>query len=189
MAYEETLLEVKTIKERNVFLNLSDADCDRLFNQCGEYGLTINELIESFIGDLVDGTYTSGSDERRYAQEWFERCFAFDFQKTLLSHLIAIGVEPETYISRLEWIEEAEREKRALALREDRSEETDEEIADWDENIGIWEEEIAELLEGWTPEEKPDMETERERIQNWITEKEKFKRPVKVARKKTCKCK
>lgn len=40
----------------------------------GEYGLTIGELIENFVGDLVDGTYSNGS-ERMYAQQWFERCW------------------------------------------------------------------------------------------------------------------
>ncbi len=44
-------------KKKDKLLELSDADCDRLARKCGEYGLTIGELIENFVGDLVDGTY------------------------------------------------------------------------------------------------------------------------------------
>ena len=36
---------------------------------------TIGELIENFAGDLVGGTYSNGSDERDYADQWFERCW------------------------------------------------------------------------------------------------------------------
>ena len=28
---------------------------------------------ENFVGDLVGGTYSNGSDERDYADQWFER--------------------------------------------------------------------------------------------------------------------
>ena len=45
-------------------MKLSDADCDRLAGKCGEHGLTIGELIENFVGDLVGGTYSNGSDDR-----------------------------------------------------------------------------------------------------------------------------
>ena len=44
-------------------MKLSDADCDRLARKRGEHGLTI--------GDLVGGTYSNGSDERDYADQWF----------------------------------------------------------------------------------------------------------------------
>lgn len=44
--------------ERKITVKLSDADCDRLARKCGKYGLTIGELIENFVGDLVGGTYS-----------------------------------------------------------------------------------------------------------------------------------
>jgi len=72
---EEQKKEIETIKERKITLKLSDADCDRLARKCGEHGLTIGELIENFVGDLVGGTYSNGSDERDYADQWFERCW------------------------------------------------------------------------------------------------------------------
>ena len=61
---EEQQKEIETIRERKITVKLSDADCDRLARKCGEHGLTIGELIENFVGDLVGGTYSNGSDER-----------------------------------------------------------------------------------------------------------------------------
>ena len=44
MSYgEEQRKEIETIKKRQIKLELSDADCDRLARKCGEYGLTIGE--------------------------------------------------------------------------------------------------------------------------------------------------
>lgn len=63
---EEQKKEIETIRERKITVKLSDADCDRLARKCGEHGLTIGELIENFVGDLVGGTYSNGSDERDY---------------------------------------------------------------------------------------------------------------------------
>lgn len=67
--------EIETIKLRNYNLNLSDADVERLAKKALSYGVTVAELLENFIGDLVDGTYSNGSDERMYASEWAERCW------------------------------------------------------------------------------------------------------------------
>ena len=76
-------------RERKITVKLSDADCDRLARKCGEHGLTIGELIENFVGDLVGGTYSNGSDERDYADQWFERCWFGMFpEPTLLNHLL-----------------------------------------------------------------------------------------------------
>lgn len=85
---EEQKKEIETIRERKITVKLSDADCDRLARKCGEHGLTIGELIENFVGDLVGGTYSNGSDERDYADQWFERCWFGMFpEPTLLNHL------------------------------------------------------------------------------------------------------
>ena len=96
---EEQQKEIETIRERKITVKLSDADCDRLARKCGKHGLTIGELIENFVGDLVGGTYSNGSDERDYADQWFERCwfgmfpepiFLFRQQADLISNLISI---------------------------------------------------------------------------------------------------
>ena len=77
--------EIATNKEWTITLNLSDADCDRLLKKAGSNGLTAAELLQNFIGDLVDGIYANGSDERMYPQDWFNHCdFGMFPEKTLL---------------------------------------------------------------------------------------------------------
>ena len=56
MLYEDRKKEIETIKERTLVLKLSDADCDRILQKAASHGMTVSELLESFIGDLVDGT-------------------------------------------------------------------------------------------------------------------------------------
>lgn len=72
---EQQEAEIKSIKARDFQLKLSDADVERLFLKAGEAGLSVSELLENFIGDLVCGTYSNGSDERDYASQWFDRCW------------------------------------------------------------------------------------------------------------------
>lgn len=80
--------EIETIKPRTYSLNLSDADVKRIAKTAGAYGLTVSELLENFIGDLVSGTYSNGSDERMYAEQWAERCwFSLDPEKNLVQYL------------------------------------------------------------------------------------------------------
>lgn len=67
--------EIETIRSRTIEVKLSDADVKRISEKAAAHGLTVGELIENFIGDLVCGTYSNGSDERMYAEQWFERCW------------------------------------------------------------------------------------------------------------------
>ncbi len=83
--WEHQKEEISTIRERTLLLNLSDADCNRLLKKAAMYRLTVAELLQNFIGDLVDGTYSNGSDERMMAQDWFDRCcFGIQKEATLL---------------------------------------------------------------------------------------------------------
>lgn len=90
--------EIETIKERSIKINLSDADCVRLAEKCISLDMTISDLLQNFIGDLVDGTYSNGSNERTRANEWVEMCwFSHMENETLLKELY------ETYS--IEWVE------------------------------------------------------------------------------------
>lgn len=83
--------EIETIKPRKYMLMLSDADVERLAEKAGQYNLTASELLENFIGDLVDGTYTNGSDERDYADQWLKRCWFYDvYKKSLTTFLCRV---------------------------------------------------------------------------------------------------
>lgn len=87
--WEQQQAEIDTITGRSFTLELSDADVLRLCKKAGGVGMTAEELLKSFVGDLIDGTYSNGSDERMYAGEWFDRC-GFDSvaEETLLRYLI-----------------------------------------------------------------------------------------------------
>lgn len=84
--------EIQTIRPRNLFINLSDADCDRITQKAFSCGLNVSELLAAFIGDLIYGTYSNGSDERMYANEWFDRCgFSWNNENTFIKYLIEYG--------------------------------------------------------------------------------------------------
>ena len=85
--------EIETIRERTFKISLSDADVERLALKAASGGLLPEELLENFIGDLVRGTYSNGSDERLYAEQWFERCWFSSYAPTssLLQHLARMG--------------------------------------------------------------------------------------------------
>lgn len=88
--YNEQEKEIETIKPRNYSLNLSDADVERIAYKAAEYHLTVSKLLENFIGDLVGGTYSNGSDEQMLANQWAERCwfsYCLDSERNLISYL------------------------------------------------------------------------------------------------------
>lgn len=112
--------EIETIKERNITLKLSDVDVKRLCQKAGRVNLTVDELLRNFIGDLVDGTYSNGSDERMYANKWFERCWFGMFPEyTFLEYLIECDCVEETvddweevkYYKELEELDEEDKEE------------------------------------------------------------------------------
>ena len=167
--------EIKTIKERNILVKLSDADCERLLSKCGEHGLTVGELIENFIGDLVGGTYSNGSDERMYAEQWFDRCwFGIFSEPTLLNHLLCFGDDPENYLNILDNIDTATKEKEYLA---EHAEEADEGAQYLDDDIESWRQELKDMIADWKPDREPNMNQEIEIIKKWIKEREDLMRP------------
>lgn len=61
------------VRERQVTIKTTDKDFEKLQEMCCGYGITVGELLECFVGDLIDGVYSNGSDERQAAQKWFDR--------------------------------------------------------------------------------------------------------------------
>ncbi len=79
--YERQAAEIATIKPRTFTLELSDADVKRLFEKTAADGITPAELLQGFIGDLLDGTCSHGSDERELASAYYDRC-CYEFSRT-----------------------------------------------------------------------------------------------------------
>lgn len=160
-------------KERAITIHLSDSDCKTLMNKCGEHGITINELFENFAGDLAGGRYTNGSDERRAASDWFDRCWFGMFpEKTLLNHLLNWDYNPEEYFELISELDTFVKETDYLNAHPEEKEPGD--IERLTEIITSLGEEIQSMSDGWTPEENMDLSEEIQKVTDWIDEKNRF---------------
>ena len=160
-------------KERAITIHLSDSDCKTLMNKCGEHGITINELFENFAGDLAGGRYTNGSDERRAASDWFDRCWFGMFpEKTLLNHLLNWDYDPEEYFELISELDTFVKETDYLNAHPEEKEPGD--IERLTEIITSLGEEIQSMSDGWTPEENMDLSEEIQKVADWIDEKNRF---------------
>ena len=160
-------------KERTITIRLTESDCKTLMNKCGEHGITINELFENFAGDLAEGSYTNGSDERRAANDWFDRCWFGMFpERTLLNHLLNLGYDPEEYFELIAQLETAIKEKDYLNKHPDEQEPDD--IVLLTRMISDCCKEINSMTDGWKPEGDPDLYEELRRVVSWIDEKNRF---------------
>lgn len=110
--------EIATIKPRTLDIRLSDADYKRIAEKAAIAEMSMEELLASFIGDLVDGTYSNGSDERMYAQNWYERCGFGDFYRNSFLHYLideyAVEDFVESWDSAEDYKEEAEYAKKEI---------------------------------------------------------------------------
>lgn len=108
--------EIATIRERTLKIRLSDADILRVCEKAGVHNITVAHIVESYLMDLVNGTYTSGSDERHRANAYFERCNYGTFPgNTFLRYLITTGGIGE-YIENLDAVRDYENELTRYAV-------------------------------------------------------------------------
>lgn len=76
-------------QQREIVLKLKDIDAEKLSKISGRVGISVSELLNNFVSDLIGGERTNGSDERMFANRWFERCwFSLDMYKNFLSFLV-----------------------------------------------------------------------------------------------------
>lgn len=161
--------EIKTICERILKLRLSDADVRRIAEKAGAHGLTISELIENFIGDLVGGTYSNGSDERDYAEQWFERCWFGMFpDNTFLKFLIELGAVYHV----LELWDDIQQAREEIDRIKSRPEDYDEyELPAMQEDMDYWQEQLEEYFTSYQSEtcENADtsLESGMEKVLEW----------------------
>lgn len=160
-------------RERNITVKLNDEECRRLIEKCGEHGLTVGELVENFICDLVGGSRSNGSDERMHAEQWFDRCWFGMFpEDTLLRHLLYEGFDPEDYINALDGIKEGEND---LQDAQEHPENYDKEDLEYlQSDIEEWQDELARMKADWHPDQEPDMDEQLQIIKKWIEEKRKL---------------
>lgn len=166
--------EITTIKEREIKINLSDADLKRLWEKSGSVGMTAGELLASFVGDLVCGTYTNGSDERMYAEQWFERCgFAMFPEKTFLRYLIEWG-ELESVLSDEKNIIQGKDDLAELEAKPDKDGYDQEELEYLKEDISGWQESIdkvfSDFVEWCRGDSHGSYEEEMKKVRTWYND-------------------
>ena len=160
-------------RKRTITVMMSDEDCRELADLCGEHGLTVGELLTNFIGDLIEGTQTNGSDERMYAKQWFDRCwFAHETKNTLLHHLLFWGHDPKNYLGTLDSLVMAQMDMEALVGNPDGYDEED--MSFINDDITYFSERIKEMSEDWKPEIEPDMEEQIEIIKKFVKQREQL---------------
>lgn len=154
-AYEKSI-------QRNIILKLPGDDIEALCVKAGKVGLTVSELIENFVSDLVDGSRTNGSDERMHANNWFDRCwFHFETERTFLVYL-------------LEW----NLTKDAVDKWEELQEYSDqEELDEYDrEEVQYLKEELKEMFQEYLNDNTHTVDTSieegMEKVMKWYHEKE-----------------
>ena len=79
--------EMKYMQTNTYCLHISRDELEALYFKASCVNVTIEQLLKDIIADLVGGTFTHGSDERMYADQWFRRCYMFP-DKTFIRYLI-----------------------------------------------------------------------------------------------------
>ncbi len=164
MSYgEEAKKEAETVAPRTFTVNLSDADVKRLYKKAAEASLTPEELFENFVGDLVDGTYSNGSDERMCAEEWYNRCwFSFNYFGSFLAYLVR-ECEYEDFINSFETAEESAEELLEMNIDDFVNKESyDEEHDFFSLRLEDANKEIKEIFDGYCEYNKEHKEYDEE---------------------------
>jgi len=162
---KEQAKEIGTIKERTISIKLSDADCERISNIVGKHGITVSQLFENFIGDLVSGTYSNGSDERYMAEQWFNRCWFGIFpEETLLKYLLEYGINVEDFLDTYEEFENFKSNPQEYVDELEEAKENGEEML-------YFEEEYHDYTDEFFDDHKDvDMEKEIELCKKWLAD-------------------
>lgn len=160
----ETVLTTSDHDIPRVTIKLPDDDIDALCKKAAKAELTVSQLIENFVSDLIDGSRTNGSDERMYAQQWFDRCwFSSPMEETFLSYLIDF----DQIDTAIETWEELEYYKKQSELDEYDKEE-----------VELLNEEINELFndykELYTNCADETLEEGMKRVTEWFKEREEL---------------
>ncbi len=166
--------EIATIKPRKISLNLSDADCERISELCGKHELTVSQLLENFIGDLVGGTYTNGSDEIEHARRYFERCWLGMFpEETLLKWLLDAWIDVGEFLERQDDIQSGYEDLEYAKTNPEYYDEED--IESLKTDIEDLEQELKDYKLRYLDENpKADWEKEVEKVKKWFYGKKRL---------------
>lgn len=135
---------------------LHPEDKTALFLKATAAGLTVPELLENFIGDLV-GMWGNGSDERGHAEAWFNRCWFSDdyYREITFSMWLSRYGNLRTAFNILEQLE---------TIQADIDAEKDpEELEALKDDLEAWKADLEELYEEYAAERLPEHQTKQDR--------------------------
>lgn len=96
-------------KERNIVIELTDEEVDMISIKCGLYGLSVSQLLELFIVDLVRSERNNGTLQCNNANNWFDYSwFGYEEAENILSFLLSRGYDIEDFMNLLDDIQEFE---------------------------------------------------------------------------------
>lgn len=173
------LKKADTVKEKNISIRLSEKDCDRLSSLCGENGITVGKLIEAFIGDLVGGTYSNGSDEHMLAQQWLDRCgFSILAEDTLLKYFLDNCYDIDDFLDDMDEIKSIEADLKEYEINPDKFDEekiehANNDLAAYREHYDKIYKKIIEDFKEEYPE--ADIEKEIQAMREWQEESMDFR--------------
>lgn len=162
MDTKRDIRKTEELKLRSVPVRMSDSDLKALSEKCGRSGISVQELFETFVGDLIGGTFYSGSDESMYADQWYERHgFSWMNEDSLLSHILSYGSADTVDDFITAWEERAHFKDHPEELEEDQDQ--------W------WEDDIRDTLEGYKGEPTED---DIKSLREWLDEFRKLSEGV-----------
>lgn len=85
-------------KNREIRLMVSDEDWKKFMGLCGRCGMTAGDFFTHYINDLLDNHKSNGSDERRFAEGYFNRG-GWQWDNSLLAHILKNGENPAEFVS------------------------------------------------------------------------------------------
>ena len=153
---------------RNISIELSSEDTQKLIRRCGECGITVNELVENFVSDLINGKKANGSDEVAHANDWFRRCwFGMYPEDSLVSFLVNNGYD--VYVDFLEIIDNIECGRAELeGYKKYQSTLDEEEIEFLKTDIEDWQNQIVEIKSDYRRKNaNADWDAEVKKVNEW----------------------
>ena len=174
---EKQKKEIATIKDRTLIIKLSDADVLRVCKRAGAHAVTVAEIVECYLQDLVCGTYTNGSDERIYANMHFNRCHYE--QHAFFNYLIALG-ELEEYLENIDTASDLQKDVERYKTIENPSATEREELKVLEEDLQMVQGYLQDYYKGYSSgfvcNQPPEtMEQAHSNIVKWYEEYKKLK--------------
>ena len=106
------------LEKRTFTVELTQDTFNRFIEKVYADGTTPSEVLEGFINDLVCGSHTRGSDERMYAEQYYDRCCYGDFDPLTFVRFLLIHYRMDELRDCMERKQDAASEASAILKEE-----------------------------------------------------------------------